>query len=413
MKYDFAPGMPGYGTKGVDGSSGLLGMGFYFSEYDGLSNAATISSKIINNKLLFSLDVTLPGYPLRIYQEGDVFLDKNGQVFRITVPGSGTFVDTGTGLDTGNIFTQGPNTNIAPVTFTRYSNSFAYADRRYLLDTVNSATAISNYALAPSSANGIYGIGARDFSKIIYTDNSVNSYEPFVLYSNTNDTGTPEKSIALVKESDSCNWRLGNLTGGAAQRDVSLIFDFSNIYGNSIEAVSLYTVEIRNPLGTQFLSIYAKNIWLKADSSTAKITTTYSGSAPTNIDPAISIFPGDGGSGLAQPIYITGGGVGSGGLGKTGNAYLAPGHDGGQGGPYGGVYIGNLANGPDDHAKHISVVPDCSVVVIDADDVSILCNHLTIDGSIIFRVMGAGGTDVSTFWMDVDADGIMRGKVIY
>ena len=34
MKFQHAPGLPGYGTVGVDGSDGLLGISTYFCEYD-------------------------------------------------------------------------------------------------------------------------------------------------------------------------------------------------------------------------------------------------------------------------------------------------------------------------------------------------------------------------------------------
>jgi len=65
MKFNYAPGLPGYGTKGVDGSTGLLGLGMYYTSYDGVLDTATISVKIQTNKLLLSTDTLLPGYPSR------------------------------------------------------------------------------------------------------------------------------------------------------------------------------------------------------------------------------------------------------------------------------------------------------------------------------------------------------------
>ena len=43
MKFEYAPGLPGYGTQGADGSDGLLGVSFYFSEYAGDTDIITIN----------------------------------------------------------------------------------------------------------------------------------------------------------------------------------------------------------------------------------------------------------------------------------------------------------------------------------------------------------------------------------
>ena len=84
-KFVYAPGLPGYGTRGVDGSTGLLGIATYFSAYDGNSDTVTIKSKIIANKELFSTDTLLPGYPDRVYQDGDIFIEL---IFCILTPQS-------------------------------------------------------------------------------------------------------------------------------------------------------------------------------------------------------------------------------------------------------------------------------------------------------------------------------------
>jgi hypothetical protein len=75
--FTYAPGLPGYGTRGLDGSTGLQGLAMYFSEFDGVADAVTIKIKIIANKILFNVDELLPGYPIRVYQTGDIFIDAN------------------------------------------------------------------------------------------------------------------------------------------------------------------------------------------------------------------------------------------------------------------------------------------------------------------------------------------------
>jgi len=83
MKFQYAPGLPGYGTQGADGDDGLLGMSIYFSEYDGETETPTIKSKINENNILSSVVASLPGYPTRVYQTGDIIIDKNGKVYEI------------------------------------------------------------------------------------------------------------------------------------------------------------------------------------------------------------------------------------------------------------------------------------------------------------------------------------------
>ena len=233
MEFQYAPGLPGYGTQGADGSDGLLGMGFYYSEYSGDTDTTTITSKISSNKILSSVDAYISGYPDRVYQTGDIFIDVNGKAFTIDISGAyaDLYYDTGTRLNTSTIFIEGADTDHTPI-YTRYSNAFT--SDKFLLDTVYAADGPNNYALAPASTDGLYGIGAKDFARINYVDNSVGQndtfYEPFVIYTNTNDTGTPEKSIGLVKEYNVDNWRFGNNTNAGVLRDVSLIFDFANIY---------------------------------------------------------------------------------------------------------------------------------------------------------------------------------------
>ncbi len=190
-KFQYAPGLPGYGTQGADGSNGLIGLSMYFCEYDGETQVVAIQSKIVNNEILSPTVVqNIPGYPSRTYLIGDMFVDLNGKVYEIISQSTGNYIYTNSRLNTSTIFTEGPKTNISSVEYTRYSNSFG--TDKFLVDSVYTATPVINYAQSPDVADGIYGIGATDFGRIDYVDNSINNYEPFCIWTNTTDVNKPE-----------------------------------------------------------------------------------------------------------------------------------------------------------------------------------------------------------------------------
>lgn len=222
-KFVYGPGLPGYGTKGVDGSTGLLGLATYFSAYDGNADSVTIKSKIIANKELFSTDDLLPGYPERVYQTGDIFIDKNARVFQIDFNESNLYLDTGIFLNTSGFFTElGTQTNYPQ--FTRYSNS--YITEKFLIDVVYSDN-VGNYTSYPTS---IYDNTPNYFAQVKYVDQALvtnfNGWYPFQVW--TTGIVGDEDSIALAREENSNAWHLGNKDGGVL-RDVSLYLDFADI----------------------------------------------------------------------------------------------------------------------------------------------------------------------------------------
>ena len=229
-KFVYAPGLPGYGTKGVDGSAGLLGLATYFSAYDGNSDTVTIKSKIIANKELFSTDSLLPGYPARIYQTGDIFIDKNARVFQIDFAESNLYADTGTFLNTSGFFTSGPVQSSSPG-FERYSNT--YDTEKVLIDMNYSNGVLENYATYPQN---IYKNAPEFFGRIDFVGSDVvvdlNGYYPFQVWTIGNSNNS--YSIALSREENNNIWHFGNLDNTDTVRDVSLSLDFKdiNIPGN-------------------------------------------------------------------------------------------------------------------------------------------------------------------------------------
>ena len=246
MEFKYAPGLPGYGTQGIDGSNGLLGMAIYYSDFDGTTDATQITARLNENKILFSVDEQIPGFPERTYQNGDMFVDKNGRVYEIDDSVEG-FTSTGSRLNTSTIFVEGTDTEASPI-YTRYSNAFG--TEKFLVDNVYASGTVNNYALAPESADGLYGIGAVDYGQIKYVDNSIGNYHPYTIWSNTNDVLSPEKAIALVKEDLNDIWHLGNLDGGANVRAVDLKLDFENVEVGDVRMNNGGYLIVGEPAGT-------------------------------------------------------------------------------------------------------------------------------------------------------------------
>lgn len=223
-QFVYAPGLPGYGTRGVDGSAGLTGIATYFSAYDGNSDSVTIKSKIIANKELFSNDKLIPGYPTRTYQSGDIFIDKNARIFQIDFDEANLYKDTGIFLNTSGFFSSGPIQSSSPE-FERYSNS--YETQKYLIDIVYSDT-VGDYTTYPVS---IYDNAPLYYAQVKYIDqllgpNFTNVY-PFQVW--TIGDAIADNAIALVREKDANLWRFGNYDDGSV-RDASLSLDFAEIY---------------------------------------------------------------------------------------------------------------------------------------------------------------------------------------
>lgn len=255
-KFQYAPGLPGYGTQGADGSDGSQGLGIYFSDLDGGSQSSAIRTRIQNNLTLSGTGVDLPGS--RIYQNGDVFIDINGLVYVID-DSFNRYSSTGERLNTDTIFVEGEDTSTS-VLYKRYYNSYLTTDK-FVVDNVYSSIGISNYFQNPNEANGIYSIPGLNFSQINYVDLSVGDYLPFTLWSSNVDTTAPEDTIALVKNYTNNTWRWGNLTSLGAVRDVSLMLDFSNIeFKGRITADScIYTTGIYN-INTEDLFVLTQDV---------------------------------------------------------------------------------------------------------------------------------------------------------
>jgi len=219
-KFKYAPGLPGYGTKGVDGSSGLTGLSMYFTNLNGIDDHILIKNNILANNILWTAVATpLPNN--RTYQTGDLFVDTLGKVYEIKIDNSypDRFIYTGAYLNTSSIFVSH---DVNDEGILRYSNQ--YIETHNIVDSVYSLN-VTDYTQYPTT---IYGIEPINFERIEYSDIApqLGEYNPFTLFtSGTNDSN----SIALVRDVNSNQFRLGNLNSDGSIRNVNLIFDVSEL----------------------------------------------------------------------------------------------------------------------------------------------------------------------------------------
>lgn len=242
-KFIYGPGLPGYGTAGMDGSAGLTGLGVFFSAYDGNSDTVTIKGKIIANKELFPNNLNIPGYPTRKYQTGDIFIDKNARVFQIDLNEPNLYKDTGIFLNTSGFFTEGPPQSLSPG-FQRYSNSFE--TEKFLIDVVYT-NLVGDYTQYPSS---IYDNAATYFGKVSYIGNDIlpdlNGWYPFEVWTIGNNT-SGSNAIALARRGNTNEWHFGNFDNNSL-RDVSIFLDFNDIYCPSIARSTSSSILFWDPI---------------------------------------------------------------------------------------------------------------------------------------------------------------------
>lgn len=219
-KFSFSPGLPGYGSRGVDGSSGGQGVSIYFSTFVGTSDSVTLNSRITNNLDLQTAGAALPDG--RAYVTGDSFIDSVGKVFNINIAGgltygkyeySGSQLSTSAEFDDSGLDTTGG--------FNRFVNDWVSAKKIY--DQVYTINPGNPYSTA--LAGSLYIDITQDFSRINYCDYDINSYYPYQAWI----AGIDEDGIGLVRESAANNWHLGNLDDSDVQRAINLTLDFTKV----------------------------------------------------------------------------------------------------------------------------------------------------------------------------------------
>lgn len=232
MKFQYSPGLFGYGAKGSDGSSGLQGLMLYFTDYDTTNDKLIIEATIQNNEELWVS--SMPGTKLagnRVYNEGDLFINTMGRVFKITNPATGEYIQTNGKLDTDALF---DTEDIITNEYTRYYNIFDQSTN-YIIDDVHSSSDI-DYTLYPST---IYGITPKDYARIQYVDVNNSSVNAFTLFSSAEFTTDHSKAFGIVRDIDSNLFRIGNIDETGIIRGTEIIFDVSSLKRYSSKTKSL------------------------------------------------------------------------------------------------------------------------------------------------------------------------------
>lgn len=218
MKFQYSPGLLGYGAKGGDGSAGLQGLALYFTDFDPIFDLLRIEDCIRNDYVMWSSTpgVKLPGE--RVYQSGDLFVSSRGYIYQIDAS-EDEFTNTGAALSKTEFFeSHFPPIYDTIMGFERYSNIHS-ASTNYLID--NNFSSKSSY-LVPGN---IYGINLEDFTRIEFSDASA-----FTLYSCAEQAIIDEhKALAIVKDGD--GFRIGNIESGNL-RDTNLTLDVSLLLVN-------------------------------------------------------------------------------------------------------------------------------------------------------------------------------------
>jgi hypothetical protein len=224
MKFEYSPGLIGYGAVGIDGSAGLQGAAIYFTDRNPLTDEISINNLIENNEILWTYVV--PGTKLpsgRTYNDGDVFIDFRGFIYKINLFSDPKFINTEAVLNKSTFFY---NTSIDTNNeFRRWQNMIDVSSR-YLIDNRLSPNLSFNYSQFPLS---IYGILMKDFARIEHKDSLNDLYDGFSLYSSgVNVLSDDNESFGIVRDVSSNTFRIGNLDD-LSVRNTNLNFDVNTL----------------------------------------------------------------------------------------------------------------------------------------------------------------------------------------
>jgi len=221
MKFQFSPGLIGYGVLGTDGFAGLFGQALYFTDRDPLTDSTSIKNAILKNEVLWSSagpGTTLPGN--RKYATNDTFIDFRGFVYKIDLSIYELYIQIENAVLNKSTFFN--DTLINTHGFKRWYNK-TDSSTRFLIDNNMSLSKTLNYSAYPIS---IYGIPVKDFARIEHKDSSANLYDGFTLWSSGKTTSEDHQSFGLVRNKTSNQFRIGNLND-INTRNTNIVFDVS------------------------------------------------------------------------------------------------------------------------------------------------------------------------------------------
>lgn len=218
------PGLPGYGLSGNDGERGLNGISLYISSLNGKNDAEIITEDIRNHYDLNGSGLRITGYPYRMYQTGDYFIDIASEIYQIDLGDIKKFKPTSLKLNSFDIFEFSKIIN--DYKYNRYVN-MSNTNNKIIIDTVLSENK-NNYI--SSLDNTIYGVSYKDYAKVFYDDLTDSSaIINFALLSGGNqDHG----AIVLRYDNKNKQYILGNKDASDNIRNTNLYLDFNNVIVN-------------------------------------------------------------------------------------------------------------------------------------------------------------------------------------
>jgi len=231
-KFKYAPGKPGFGSKGNNGTDGQPGLSMYFTDFDPITQSILINSKIENNQTLWSANPpeSLPSG--RIYVTGDLFFDSDGKAYEINAE-TNTFIYKFANLNMGGFFI--PLGISSSEGYQRYFNS--NIGQKYIIDQVYTQTSDIDYTQTPSF---IYNIVPANFTRIEYTNvKPAGTYNAFTTYT---IGGEDNQALALVYDEDTATFRLGNVDTVDNIRNTNLTFDVSLLSVTKQSGINTFTL---------------------------------------------------------------------------------------------------------------------------------------------------------------------------
>jgi len=261
-KFKYSSGVPGYGAKGTDGSVGLGGLSIFMSDYDGITDQTTLSTRISHNQVLISSSLdNIPGYPERVYQNGDLFVDKNLSVYEIDLTqlylykSTNLTFESASSLFIPSILAQNGN-------YQRYTNNKSSSPYS-IIDVNYTGLSVGNLYANPSEAYGTYTSNYGQVFVVNWDPQAGGPDKfPFVMYTSGEDQAN---AFVITKERYNPTFRIGNKDVNGVQRDVSMAFDFQNMEFN---AKSILKANSNNfTINSSITAFNSANINLSYDSS--------------------------------------------------------------------------------------------------------------------------------------------------
>jgi len=242
--FKYAPGRPGFGTKGEDGSTGKQGLSMYFTNIDPLNDEDAILTRLNSNEYLWS-GINTPLTHERVYVEGDLFMDSDGKMYEIIVIDDSTgelgFQFKHASLNMG-FFTSSNIQTTKPSglnnQYTRYYNM--NMGPKYIIDNVYTNQE-SGYFNFPAT---LYGINVKEFARIEYSNVPYNVGEleinPFTAFLSSNIQDS-NNNIALIRDVSTNTFRLGNVANDGSIRNVNFTFDVASLTQTKEASINTFT----------------------------------------------------------------------------------------------------------------------------------------------------------------------------